>query len=198
VFPSQLLQVAGIGLALALALAVVARPLAVALCLLPMRYPWRETAYLSWVGLRGAVPIILATFPLMAQVPGASRLFDIVFFIVVVNAVLPGSTVRWLTRRWNLSAASPPSPPAVLEINSTLPLEGNLEWFYIEPSLAVCNATLAEIDFPAGVSAVLLVRNDSILSCRGDTRLLVGDHIYLYFGPEHQAFIELLFGKPQE
>ena len=122
VFPSRLLPVAAIGLGVALSLAFIARPLAVLLCLLPFRFPLKETAYLSWVGLRGAVPIILATFPVLSGVPGAQRVFDIVFFIVVVNALLPGATIRWLTRRWQLNIDQRPAPPAALEINSHRPL----------------------------------------------------------------------------
>ena len=70
VFPSRLVEVAGLGLGLALALAFVVRPLVVALCLLPFRYPWRETAYIGWVGLRGAVPIVLATYPVLVGAAG--------------------------------------------------------------------------------------------------------------------------------
>ena len=68
------------------------RPLVVGLCLLPFRYPRREVLYIGWVGLRGAVPIVLATFPVLAGAPGAERLFDLVFFIVVVNALVQGGT----------------------------------------------------------------------------------------------------------
>ena len=70
VFPSRLLEVAGIGLGLALLLAFVVRPLVVALCLAPFRYPWRETLYIGWVGLRGAVPIVLATYPVLVGAAG--------------------------------------------------------------------------------------------------------------------------------
>ena len=96
----RLLAVALPATALALLLAFVARPAVVALCLWPFPYSWRERAYVGWVGLRGAVPIILATFPVLAQVPQGELLFDIVFFTVVVSGVLPGATVarasRWL------------------------------------------------------------------------------------------------------
>lgn len=110
VFPSRLLQVAGTGLALAFLLGFVARPLAVFLCLAPFRYPWRETAFVGWTGLRGAVPIILAIFPVLAGVEGAKPLFDIVFFVVVVSALVPGGTVGWAARRLGLTEDRPPPP----------------------------------------------------------------------------------------
>ena len=77
VFPSRLVPVAGVGLAVALVLAFVARPLVVALCLAPFRFPLTEIAYVGWVGLRGAVPIVLATIPVMSGAPGARVLFDV-------------------------------------------------------------------------------------------------------------------------
>jgi len=99
VFPSRLFAVAGIGLVLALALALIIRPAVVALCLAPFGYRRRDVAFLGWVGLRGAVPIVLSTVPVLMGAPGAERLFNIVFFIVVVNALIPGATVPWVTRR---------------------------------------------------------------------------------------------------
>jgi cell volume regulation protein A len=96
------------------------------LCLLPFRYPAREVAYICWVGLRSAVPIILAAFPVMAGAPGAERIFDVVFFVVVVSALVPGATVGWAARRLGLESAEPPAPRAVLEIESMQPLNGEL------------------------------------------------------------------------
>lgn len=196
VFPSHLPLVAGTGFGIAILLAFVARPLAVWLCLLPFGFPAREATYLGWVGLRGAVPIILATFPVLSKVPEADRVFDIVFFIVVVNALLPGATVRWLTRRWDLTTQERPAPPAVLEINSARPLEGQLLSFYIDAAVAVCDAKLSEIDFPPGASAVLLVRDGVLIACRGGTRLSQGDHVYVFCNDADRPFIELLFGRP--
>ncbi|MBL0921944.1 MAG: potassium/proton antiporter [Phycisphaerales bacterium] len=197
VFPSQLLPVALPGLALGLFLAFVARPAAVALCLLPFRFPPRETLYLGWVGLRGAVPIILATFPVLSQVPDAHRIFNLVFFMVVVNAVVPGSTVRWVTRQLRLDIPESPTPSAVLEVASTRLLKGELMSFYIDPSLAVCDAALSQVVFPEGAGAALVVRGDELLAARGSTVLRQGDHVYIFCRPEDRPFIELLFGRPQ-
>jgi cell volume regulation protein A len=94
-FPSRLLAVGWVGLALGLGLALVARPLAALVCLLPFRFPLRQSLFVGWVGLRGAVPIILAIFPVLAGAPHAQHVFDTVFFIVVVSTLVPGATVRW-------------------------------------------------------------------------------------------------------
>jgi cell volume regulation protein A len=196
VFPSRLMQVAGAGIAVALLLALVARPLAVLICLLPFRFPRRETAYIGWAGLRGAVPIVLATFPVLAGVAGAKRVFDIVFFVVVVSCILPGATLRWTSRIWALSRPERPAPAAALEINSAYPLGGHLVPFLIEAPAAVCGASLREIELPQGTSVVLVVRGKDVLPARGQTVLREGDHAYVFMRPEDRPFVELLFARP--
>ena len=104
VFPSQLLPVAGRALALCAVLLFVARPLAVAPLLAPARFNWRETIFVSWVGLRGAVPIVLATFPLVRGIPEASLIFNVVFFIVLASVLFQGTTIPWVARRLGVDA----------------------------------------------------------------------------------------------
>ncbi len=113
VFPKQLPAVAWQGIALALFLAVVARPVVVTLCLLPFRFTGREIAYVSWAGLRGAVPIILATIPILRVddqpqlFPLLQKLFNLIFFIVLVGAIIPGATLRWVTHKLKVCAPDP-------------------------------------------------------------------------------------------
>ncbi|HEX6864100.1 MAG TPA: cation:proton antiporter, partial [Thermoanaerobaculia bacterium] len=198
VFPSRLWAVAGTGLAIGLLLALVARPLAALLCLLPFRFPWRESVFLGWVGLRGAVPIILAIFPVLAGLDEAKRLFDVVFFVVVVSALVPGATVAWAARRLGLASDESPPPPAVLEISSARTLNGEILSFYIHPAVAVAQATIADVPFPSGASALLVVRGGELIAARGDTALLPGDHVHVFCRREDRELIELLFGKPEE
>lgn len=198
VFPSRLLEVAGVGILITLFLNFIARPLAVVLCLLPFRFTWREVAYVGWVGLRGAVPIILATFPVLSGVEGAGNVFNIVFFVVAMNAVLPGMTIPWATRRFRVDAPETPSPPALLEINSTRPLSGELISFFITEPLAVCGAALADIEFPPAAAAMLVIREGDLVAARGQTVLQPGDHVYVFCRTEDRPYIELLFGRPQQ
>lgn len=197
VFPSHLLPVAGIGLAAALFLAFVARPLAVLLCLLPLRFKPREVGYVAWIGLRGAVPIILGAFPVLAEVPGAERVFNIVFFIVVVSTILPGATIRPVTRWLRLAEPEKPTPSAVLEINSAHQLNGEMGSFLIEPAAAVCGASLAEIGLPPDAAVTLIVRGRNLVAARGQTVLEAGDHVYVFFQPDDRRYVELLFGRSE-
>lgn len=197
VYPSGLVEVAGPGLGLALLLAFLVRPLVVGLCLLPFRYPRKEVLYIGWVGLRGAVPIVLATYPVLVGAAGAGRIFHIVFFIVVINALVPGGTVGWVTRRLGLQKAEPPAPQAVLAIESRLPLEGELMSFYIDDALVVAGAALEDLDFPDGSSVTLIVRGNRLIPPRGATVLATGDHVYVLTQPEDQPLIQLMFGRPE-
>jgi cell volume regulation protein A len=198
VFPRQLLEVAWVGLGLSLFLAFVARPLAVLLCLLPFRFPAGETLYTGWVGLRGAVPIILATYPVLAGAPGAHDLFNVVFFIVVVNGFIPGMTVPWVTRKLGLAANVPEPPPAVLEIASTQLLNGELSAFYIDLASASAGARISELPFPPESAAMLIVRGLELLAPKGDTVLKPGDHVYVFSHTEDLPFLRLMFGQRED
>ena len=196
-FPSRIVEVAWTGVGLALFLAVIARPIIVSVCLAPFAYTVRDIVYIGWVGLRGAVPIILATFPVLAGAPGAERIFDIVFLIVVVNAIVPGGTVPWVTRWLGLESRDPPPSPAVLQIESMQPLSGELMSFYIDQALPVAGVRIADLPFPEGAAATLIVRGRELIAPKGSTQLLPGDHVYVFARPEDRPFIQLLFGRPE-
>jgi potassium/hydrogen antiporter len=198
VFPTRLLAVAPQGLALALLLAFVARPLVVFLLLLPFRFPRREVIFLSWTGLRGAVPIVLATFPVMARLPGAREIFDVVFFVTVINAVIPGATIAAMARRFGLGASEPPPPEAVVEIHSARPLEGETLSFYIEEAVAVCGVSIADLPIPESAVILLVVRGNRMIAPRGSTVFEAGDHVHLFCKAEDAPLLGLLFGRPEE
>ncbi|MFN3853248.1 MAG: potassium/proton antiporter [Phreatobacter sp.] len=108
VFPAQLPPVVAPGLAITAVLMLVARPVSVFLCLAPFpAYGWREKLFVSWAGLRGAVPIVLATFPIVAGVEGAQTIFNIVFFVVLLSSLIQGPTLGWMARRLGIITAGP-------------------------------------------------------------------------------------------
>lgn len=197
VFPSRLIAIGPIGLAVALGLAFVARPLVVTLCLLPFRYRKKEIGYIGWVGLRGAVPIILATYPVLRHAPGAERLFDIVFIVVVVNGIIPGSTVAWMTRKLGLEAREPPAPPAILQIESHNPLLNDLHSFYVDEALAVTGSTIAELPMPEGSAVSMIIRSGALIAPTPEIRLEPGDHVYIVAVSESSPMIHLMFGRAE-
>jgi cell volume regulation protein A len=105
VTPSNLIDVVAPGIAITAVLMLIARPLSVFLCLAPFRqFDRRAKLFISWAGLRGAVPIVLATFPIVAGVPGAFAIFNIVFFVVLLSSLVQGPTMKWMAQRLGIDA----------------------------------------------------------------------------------------------
>jgi potassium/hydrogen antiporter len=174
VFPSQLPAVALPALAITTVLVLVGRPLAVTVCLLPLRYSWRELVLLSWAGLRGAVPIVLATFPLTARYPDGQLIFDVVFFVILVSAAVQGATVRPLARRLGLVEDEQAWQP----IAEAMPLDGveaELIEVHITPDLHIAGKRVREVPLPMGALLTVIVRGNRTLIPTGATRLHAGD-----------------------
>jgi len=186
------------GLAIALVLAFVARPLAVALCLYFFRFSFRETGFIAWVGLRGAVPILLATYPVMAGVDGAERLFHLVFFVVVVNALIPGATVRWAVALFDVERSGKERPRPVLEINTIDAQPTQIISFYLDAAALATGARAVGLPLPPGAAVLLLVRGHDIVPVQADTVLMAGDHVHILLKPEDKQVIELLFGLRED
>lgn len=195
VFPSHLIPVAGIGLTLGLVLSLIARPIAASLCVLPFRWKRAEVFFTAWVGIRGAVPIILATIPIMAGVPNSERVFNVVFFIVVVSAIVPGASIIPLTRRLGLAAKNVLTPAATLEMHTRTRLDGEIYIYRVNETVAVCGAALSEIPFPGSATVLLIVRGDNLIPGRGATRLSPGDFVYVFARQEDEPQVGLLFGR---
>ncbi len=178
VFPSRLPAVGLSALAVAAVLVLLARPVAVWLCTLGSGMRWPERTVVSWAGLRGAVPIVLATFPLTAGVPGSAALFDAVFFVVLLSVLLQGTTLQWLVERLGVAEERAAWAP----VAEALPLDDvdvDLIELTITEDLVVVDRTLQEIGPPGAGRAVALVREDRVLVPTGATRLRVGDVLLL-------------------
>ncbi|MEV7125446.1 potassium/proton antiporter [Streptomyces sp. NPDC093260] len=159
-----------------LVLTMVARPLSVLLSLLPFRVPWPEQVLMSWAGLRGAVPIILATIPMVNGVANSERIFNIVFVLVVVYTVVQGPTLPWLARKLRLGESE---SPADLGIESA-PLErlrGHLLSVAIPEGSLMHGVEVAELRLPAGSAVTLVVREGKSFVPLPTTVLRRGDEL---------------------
>ncbi|WKX74390.1 potassium/proton antiporter [Streptomyces sp. XD-27] len=159
-----------------LALTVAARPVSVLLSLAPFRISWREQALLSWAGLRGAVPIVLATIPVVGSVPDSRRVFNIVFLLVIVYTLVQGPTLPWLARRLRLGTED---AAADLGIESA-PLErlrGHLLSVTIPPESKMHGVEVSELRLPPGAAVTLVVRDGTSFVPLPSTVLRRGDEL---------------------
>ncbi|AHF04235.1 sodium/hydrogen exchanger [Marichromatium purpuratum 984] len=195
VTPSHLLPVAGDALLFAAVLILLARPLAVWLCLLPFRFTWREQAFIGWVGLRGAVPIILALFPLLAGIEHAAMYFNIVFFVVLVSLLVQGWTVAGLARALRLEV--PPTSHVVQRVELDIPGQQELE--LVGYRLAADAPVLLERrapHLPAGVRPVAVVRERQLIDAGDLGDLNAGDYLYLMAETRALPGLDHLFVAP--
>jgi cell volume regulation protein A len=192
-FPSRLLDVFLPGLAIAVVLVFAARPLAVAITLLPFRFSIRERLFLSWVGLKGAVPITLATFPLLADLPAASLMFDVVFFVVLVSAVVQGWSLPWVARRLELVVPPKREPPVTLEISSLYQVEGDIVDYYVYSDTRATGRLVRDLALPEEVVVALIVRNQQTLLPKGSSQIQVGDHVIVVLRPSVRPLVDQIF-----
>ncbi len=192
-FPSRLLAVAWEGLLIALVLIVVARPVAVAVAALPFHFRPRELTFLSWVGLKGAVPITLATFPLMAGVPQSPVIFNAVFFVVLISAVTQGWSLPVVARWLRLGRPADPTPALTVEINALRQVDGEIVDYTVRPQARAAGQQLRDLPFPDGVLVTLILRGKTLVMPRGPTLLQSGDHVFVVLHARMQPLIDRLF-----
>jgi cell volume regulation protein A len=175
VFPSHILPVLGVAVLIAAFLTLVARPLAVYASLLRSRFSLREQTLIGWAGLRGAVPIILATFPLVAGISGGETLFNIVFVIVLASALVQGTTIPLVARWLRIEGPAFESEPAW----AGEPVRRDLVEFRVPETSPLVGRRVAQAGLPGGADAVLLRRYDTYVVVRGSTRLRRDDVVML-------------------
>ncbi|HHQ69625.1 MAG TPA: potassium/proton antiporter [Halothiobacillaceae bacterium] len=171
-------------LALAVILTFVARPIAVWVSLLPFHFNWREIAFVSWVGLRGAVPIVLALFPVIYGLDSADLFFEVAYVVVVTSLLLQGSTVA-LAARW-LKVEVPPAAEPRQRLDLHLPVEPLLEMvqFEVAPRSDAVGRRVAAMPFGEAVNLCGVLRNQAFRTPTGDFRFQPGDIVVLIINEE--------------
>jgi cell volume regulation protein A len=195
VFPAQLSSVAVKGTVLALVLVFLARPVAVAVATLPFGYDWRERLILGWAGLRGAVPVVLATFPVIERIPHSLQFFNIVFFAVLVSTVVQGSTFETFARRLRLTTSEPALPRPLSESGTIRQLGAEVLEYTIAPGDAIADARVRELGLPRDAVVSVIVRGERAIPPRGSTRLRTSDELHLLISEESAHLVRALLGR---
>lgn len=179
VFPSEVVPWMGTGVMISLILIFVARPIAVLLSLAFTKSLVREKLFLSWVGLRGAVPIVFATYPLLLGIDYASEIFNIVFFIVIISILLQGTTLSWVAKLLNVRGESvkKKESPFSVELSENVVSEP-LEYVIGNTSKAIVQR-ISDLNLPKSTLIVLIYRDGNYLTPRGNTIILKGDILFI-------------------
>lgn len=192
VFPSEIITVAGSGLLIALALILLGRPLSVFLSLMATGIPFKAKLMIAWVGLRGAVPIILATFPLVAGLEQAELFFSVVFFVVVTSVLIQGPTIP-LVARW-LGVDSPVREKTryPIELEPSVDTKAALKEIEITEKDYALNKQILELGLPDKVLITLINRNGKFMVPRGDTVIQKHDKLLILSDKKDVAAIQHL------
>ena len=177
--PHEMIEVAVVALLIGVFMIVIGRPLSVFICLLPFRkITLKSRLFVSWVGLRGAVPIIFATYPVVANVEGSNMIFNIVFFITIVSLIVQGTSVSFVARLLHLST---PLEKTGNDFGVELPEEIDTDLSDMTITMEMLNEadTLKDMNLPKGTLVMIVKRGDEFLIPNGTLKLHVGDKLLL-------------------
>ncbi len=181
-FPSRLWAVAGPSVAISLFLILAARPVAVFVSLALAKMTWQQKTLVGWVGLRGAVPIVLATFPLLAKMPNAELYFNVVFFVVLTSVLVQGTTLGWLAKRLALVApVTIQTKPVMTEIT-------------VNSGAVMAGRRIMDLGLPKSALVVLVIRDEEYVVPRGDTQLRAGDTLQVLADGEDLRILRVKAG----
>ena len=198
VFPSKLLPVAGVALLVSAFLILVARPAAVMLGLSLARLDFRQKVFVSWVGLRGAVPIVLATFPYLAGVPNADLYFNVVFFIVLTSVMVQGTSIPLVASWLGLKATVTVRRRYPLESVPTSKSRSEMVEVEVSETSPAAGSRIMDLHLPASALVVLIGRGDDFISPRGGTKLDSGDTLLVLADKEEAAAVRALLRSGSE
>jgi len=189
VSPERVLSSIIPAVAIALVLMLVARPVAVFLCLQPFRFNWREKVFVAWVGLRGAVAIFLASIPMLVTLPKAYLYFDVAFVVVIISLLLQGWTLGFAARKLHVALPRTDRGPRRIELDLPGQLEQQLVGYAVRPKSLYLKRGL----IPSWSKPTLVIRDERILSPAEAAPVAAGDYIYLLAPPEKAESLDRFF-----
>jgi cell volume regulation protein A len=190
VFPSRFLTTAGTELIVAIFLIFIARPLSVFIALLPTRITSREKIFIAWVGLRGAAPIILATFSQIAAIRLPLPIFELVFFVVLVSVLLQGTTIVPMARWLGLYDDREIPASLIAQIKKGSKINDNLFEVILQPDSAALGQQIIDLRLPAGTLIVLINRQGEVIVPQGSSTLAANDQLLILAPRAQQATIQ--------
>jgi cell volume regulation protein A len=184
IFPSELAAVAFEGTVLAIVLVFISRPLATAISLAPFGFSVREQAVLGWAGLRGAVPVVLATFPVIDGIPRSHEFFNIVFFVVLLSTIVQGTTFEPFAKRLGVTTDDPALPRPLAESGTIRRLGAEVLEFPVVADDAIVGLAVRDLGLPREAVVNVIVRDGQAIPPRGSTRVAAGDRLHVLYREE--------------
>lgn len=177
--PREMVDVAAVSILISLFMMFVGRPLSVMLCLLPFRkFTFKAKAFVSWVGLRGAVPIIFATYPVVADIEGASQIFNIVFFVTLVSLLVQGTTVIWTSKKLGLvDNLEEDAADFGIEMSESLPTK--LDAMKVSDNMLIKGNTLRDMHMPQGTLVMMIKRGKDYIVPNGNVEIKKNDTLLI-------------------
>lgn len=179
VFPSEIVPIMGVGLIISAFLIIVARPLSVFLCLIPFKTETRSKHFISWVGLRGAVPIVFATYPLLAGVEKASMIFNIVFFISLTSVLIQGTTLPFVSKLLKLSLPAEEKKPTQTDLHLNESIKSMLTELSVPENCPTAGKQIVDLDLPPTTLISIIERDKEFFSPNGSTVIMPKDKLFI-------------------
>lgn len=200
VFPSQLFtwDIMSKGLILSFILILIARPIAVFISTYAMTYNVKEKLFLSWAGLRGAVPIILATFPLIAGTENSQTFFNVIFFIVLTSALIQGSTISYVAGLLGLTSPVKTKPPHTLELISIGNANAEIVECEVNEHHPITGKKLIDINFPKGTLVNAIIREGQLITPDGQSQIKTNDTLYILVSKKKKRELKQLLSVPHK
>ncbi len=198
VFPSEIPPIITTGLLVAASLIFLARPISIFLTLLPTSFTFKEKAFLSWVGLRGAVPIILATYPLLAGLSQADSIFNIVFFVVLTSAMIQGASIPYVAKLLGVDMPVLKKPIYPIEFTPVSGFKSELKELTIPHGSYMEGKTIVELNLPQEFLIILIARENEFILPSGGIVLHAGDTLIVLSDRDSFALVEFNMKKSMQ